>query len=99
MELLYFYYYLAGINILTTFLFTWDKFKSIFTFTTRISENTFHTLELLGGCFSTLILINLINHKSAKLSFKLISYSILTIWIFLLYKFKDYLFPFLKLYF
>lgn len=96
MELLYLYYYFGAINLITTIFFIWDKFKSQFTYARRISESSFHILELLGGCFSTFFLINLINHKSAKLSFQVISYTILGVWIYFIFKFKDFLLPFLN---
>jgi uncharacterized membrane protein YsdA (DUF1294 family) len=90
MELIYIYYF-AFINIITTLAFILDKLKSIFPYSQRISELTFHTLELLGGCFSTFVFINLLNHKRTKFSYLIISYSILGTWIYFIYKYKEIL--------
>ena len=90
MDILYIYYF-GFINALTAITFIWDKLKASFESPNRISEITFHTLELLGGCFSTFIFINLLNHKKAKIRYKLISYSILGTWIYFLWTHKELL--------
>ena len=90
MDIIYIYYF-GFINIVTALAFILDKIKAQLTRATRISELTFHTLEALGGCFATFIFINLINHKRAKFSYLIVSYTILGTWIYFLYKFKHIL--------
>lgn len=90
MDIIYIYYF-GFINTVTALAFILDKLKAQLPNSTRISELTFHTLEALGGCFSTFIFINLLNHKKAKYSYLLVSYTILGIWIYFLYKYKHIL--------
>jgi uncharacterized membrane protein YsdA (DUF1294 family) len=87
MDIIYIYYF-GFINTITALAFILDKVKSQLANSQRISELTFHTLEALGGCFSTFIFINLLNHKRAKLRYLLISYTILGTWIYFLYKYR-----------
>lgn len=80
-------YYLIIVNIITITLFFVDKLKASQMDIERISESTLHLLELLGGIFSTMILIVLINHKSRKFSFLVITYIIFGVWIYLILKY------------
>ncbi|NQZ85056.1 MAG: DUF1294 domain-containing protein [Nanoarchaeales archaeon] len=88
MEQLLLYYFIA-INVITSITFIWDKIKASVNSPDRISELTFHTLELFGGCFSTFIFINLLNHKKAKMRYKLISYSLFTCWVYVFWLNKE----------
>jgi uncharacterized membrane protein YsdA (DUF1294 family) len=88
MDIIYIYYF-GFINTITALAFILDKLKSKLANAQRISELTFHTLEALGGCFATFLCINLLNHKSAKFRYLIISYSILGIWIYFLYKYRN----------
>jgi uncharacterized membrane protein YsdA (DUF1294 family) len=87
MDIIYIYYF-GFINTITGLAFILDKLKSQLANSQRISELTFHTLEVLGGCFSTFIFINLLNHKKAKYRYLLFSYSILGTWIYFLYSYR-----------
>jgi len=78
--------YLILINVFAGLCFIIDKIKAV-NKNTRISEFFLHILEILGGVFSIVILMLIIRHKNRKASFYLISYFILIIWTFLLFKF------------
>lgn len=78
--------YLVLINVFAGLCFIIDKIKAV-NKDFRISEFFLHILECLGGVFLIVVLMILIRHKNRKASFYLISYFILIIWTFLLFKF------------
>ncbi len=73
--------YLIIINIITTFLFCADKRRAKKD-KHRIPESILHLFELMGGIFSVIFLMFTIRHKNQKMSYKLISFIILALWIF-----------------
>lgn len=86
LENMFFMVYFIFINILSGIVFSFDKFMSIKQ-KSRISEFKLHLLELFGGLFSILILRTLINHKSSKKKYYLITYLIGILWVFILFNF------------
>lgn len=73
--------YLILINIIATILFCADKRKAKKD-KRRIPESILHLFELMGGIFSVIFLMFTIRHKNQKMSYKLISFIILALWIF-----------------
>ena len=73
--------YLIIINIIATILFCADKRKAKKD-KRRIPESILHLFELMGGIFSVIFLMFTIRHKNQKMSYKLISFIILALWIF-----------------
>lgn len=73
--------YLIIINILATILFCADKRKAQYG-KRRIPESILHLFELVGGVFSIIPLMLIIRHKNHKMSYKLVSFIILALWIF-----------------
>ena len=72
--------YLIIVNLLSSFLFILDKHNSKKN-KKRVSENSLHFLELIGGVFGIVILMNVIRHKNRKWKYFIISYLILVIWV------------------
>ena len=73
--------YLIIINIIATILFCTDKRRAKKD-KRRIPESILHLFELMGGIFSVIFLMFTIRHKNQKMSYKLISFIILALWIF-----------------
>jgi uncharacterized membrane protein YsdA (DUF1294 family) len=73
--------YLIIINIIATILFCADKRRAKKD-KRRIPESILHLFELMGGIFSVIFLMFTIRHKNQKMSYKLISFIILALWIF-----------------
>lgn len=86
----YILYYLIFINLITGLIFLYDKIKSNIVDADRVDESTFHTLGFFGGIFSTFTLVILLNHKSTKMTFQFITYLILSVWIYIGFKFYKY---------
>lgn len=79
---IYFLYYLFIINLFSSIVFIIDKKRAKNNKSrSRISENFLHLLELLGGVFIIIILMQIIRHKNRKLKYFWITYLILIIWI------------------
>lgn len=73
--------YLIIINIIAGILFCADKRRATKE-KRRIPESILHLFELIGGIFTVIFLMFTIRHKNQKLSYKLISFIILALWIF-----------------
>ena len=50
----------------------------------RIREKTLFTMALVGGFWGVVLASELFHHKSSKLSFLLVVYGIMALWVFLL---------------
>ena len=75
--------YLLIINIFASILFCADKRRAKKD-KRRIPESILHLFELVGGIFAVIFLMFIIRHKNQKMSYKLISFIILALWIFFL---------------
>ena len=73
--------YLIIINIIASILFYADKHKAQ-NGKRRIPESILHLFELIGGIFTIIPLMFIIRHKNQKISYKLVSFIILALWIF-----------------
>jgi uncharacterized membrane protein YsdA (DUF1294 family) len=73
--------YLIIINLLAGILFVADKHRAT-KGKRRIPESILHLFELVGGIFTVIFLMFIIRHKNQKMSYKLISFIILALWIF-----------------
>ena len=73
--------YLIIINTIAAILFCTDKRKAT-KGKRRVPESILHIFELVGGIFTIVPLMFIIRHKNQKLSYKLISFVILALWIF-----------------
>lgn len=73
--------YLIIINLLASILFIADKRRAKKD-KRRIPESILHLFELVGGIFAVIFLMFIIRHKNQKMSYKLISFVILALWIF-----------------
>ena len=73
--------YLIIINLLAGILFLADKRRATKN-KRRIPESILHLFELVGGIFTVIFLMFIIRHKNQKMSYKLISFIILALWIF-----------------
>ena len=73
--------YLIVINILAIILFCSDKRRAT-KGKRRIPESILHLFELVGGIFAIIFLMFIIRHKNQKMSYKLVSFVILALWIF-----------------
>lgn len=74
-----FYACLAGINLISGTLFIYDKMAAIQS-RRRIPELTLHIFELLGGVLIVVLLMHLIKHKTRKMSYYWITYTLLIGW-------------------
>ncbi|MDR3652932.1 MAG: DUF1294 domain-containing protein [Paludibacter sp.] len=63
-----YWYYIGIINLLSGFIFVFDKQASIKGHR-RIPEQTLHLLEILGGVFANLLLMYTLRHKNRKFSY------------------------------
>ena len=73
--------YLLVINIFAGILFCADKRRAQ-NGKRRIPESILHLFELVGGIFTVIFLMFIIRHKNQKMSYKLVSFVILALWIF-----------------
>jgi hypothetical protein len=73
--------YLIVINLLASILFCVDKRRAAKD-KRRIPESILHLFELVGGIFAIIFLMFIIRHKNQKMSYKLVSFVILALWIF-----------------
>ena len=73
--------YLIVINALAAILFCSDKRRAT-KGKRRIPESILHLFELVGGIFTIIPLMFIIRHKNQKMSYKLVSFIILALWIF-----------------
>ncbi|MBO7133975.1 MAG: DUF1294 domain-containing protein [Bacteroidales bacterium] len=73
--------YLIVINVLASILFCVDKRRATKD-KRRIPESILHLFELVGGIFTIIFLMFIIRHKNQKMSYKLVSFVILALWIF-----------------
>jgi uncharacterized membrane protein YsdA (DUF1294 family) len=74
--------YLLVINLISGILFAYDKFAAT-TNRRRVSEQTLHTFESLGGVFANLLFMYILRHKTVKPSYYKWTWLILTGWIFI----------------
>ena len=72
--------YLVGINIVTLVSYAVDKRKA-HSGSWRIPELQLHTMELLGGWFGAHIGQQYLRHKSSKLSYRLVFWLIVLLWL------------------
>ena len=75
-----FFFYLIAINLLAAGIFIWDKHNARKD-RQRISEKTLHWLEFFGGVFAIIFCMYFFHHKNKKVSYFLISYILLFLWI------------------
>ena len=80
--------YLVAINLLSGFLFFWDK-RAAKAGLRRIPEIRLHLFELLGGVFINWLLMYSIRHKNKKFSYYAITYLLLIFWIAALFYCKN----------
>jgi uncharacterized membrane protein YsdA (DUF1294 family) len=73
-------YYLLLINIVTFFLYIYDKYQAIKK-APRVSERKLHLYTLLGGVVGATFAMLFARHKIQKKSFMLRYYFIVLIWI------------------
>ena len=74
----YLSYYFIGINILNYFLFAIDKQKARGK-QRRIPEFYLFSVSLLGGALGGILSMNIMKHKTKKLSFKLVMPTLLIV--------------------
>lgn len=72
--------YLGGINCVTLICYAIDKRKAR-SGSWRIPEIQLHTMELLGGWFGAHIGQQYLRHKSSKLSYRLVFWIIVLLWL------------------
>ena len=77
-------FYFLFINLLTFFIYAYDKFIAAKTKAWRISERELHTFAIIGGFLGATLAMALFRHKISKSSFLLKHIAILFIWIALL---------------
>lgn len=73
--------YILVINFFSAIFFCADKRRAT-KGKRRIPESFLHLLELVGGVFIIIPLMLIIRHKNQKMSYKLLSFIILGLWIF-----------------
>ena len=72
--------YLGGINIVTLVSYAIDKRKAR-SGSWRIPELQLHIMELLGGWFGAHVGQQYLRHKSSKLSYRLVFWIIVLLWL------------------
>jgi uncharacterized membrane protein YsdA (DUF1294 family) len=80
MERVIFFYFLF-INLVTFFIYGYDKFVSQHTKKRRISEKELHTFAIIGGFLGATLAMAFFHHKISKRSFLLKHIAILFLWI------------------
>ncbi len=70
--IVYLWYYLLFINIVTFFIYAIDKYCAIKN-KWRIKERTLHCYSLLGGSIGALIAMKVFNHKVSKPTFYVVN--------------------------
>lgn len=80
-----FFTFLLIINVVTSFLFVYDKVAAI-KGKKRIPELILHTFEFFGGVFFVVLLIPLINHKNRKRSYYRITYIFMILWMVVIWR-------------
>lgn len=87
-------------SLITFCAFYFDKKYSVKN-QSRVSENNLHTLELIGGWPGALIASQLFRHKTSKLSYQIVLWSIILIhilfWIWLKWNTLQHFIPLSKL--
>jgi uncharacterized membrane protein YsdA (DUF1294 family) len=68
-------YYLIGVNLLSLRSMGIDKTRALRGYR-RIPENVLHLLSISGGSIGSIIGMKYYRHKSKKISFKIIIYTI-----------------------
>lgn len=76
--------YLLTINFVIGILFAYDK-QAAKKNKCRIPEITLHVLELLGGVFSTILLMCVLRHKNRKFSYWVWTWLIFSGWAIVLF--------------
>ena len=79
------FYYLITLNIITFFLYMFDKISAIKR-KRRISEYCLLTFSVFGGCLGGLIGMYFLHHKTRKWQFILTNWSLVFIWFILLFQ-------------
>ncbi len=72
--------YLISINLIGAVLFFTDKRRAIKK-RQRISERTLHIFEFLGAVFSIVFLMYSLRHKNRKISYYLLTFLALMLWV------------------
>jgi uncharacterized membrane protein YsdA (DUF1294 family) len=80
MERVIFFYFLF-INLVTFFIYAYDKLVSQYSKKRRISEKELHTFAIIGGFLGATLAMALLRHKVSKRSFLLKHIGILFIWV------------------
>jgi len=75
-----YWYYIGIINLLSGFIFAFDKQAAI-KGRRRIPERTLHLLELLGGVLANLMLMYSLRHKNRKFSYWVWTWVIMIGWV------------------
>lgn len=79
-----YWYYIGIINLLSGFIFAFDKQAAI-KGRRRIPERTLHILEMLGGVFANLLLMYTLHHKNRKFSYWIWTWLVMIGWAMLIY--------------
>lgn len=79
-----YWYYIGIINLISGFIFAFDKQAAI-KGRRRIPERTLHILEMLGGVFANLLLMYTLHHKNRKLSYWIWTWLVMIGWVVLIY--------------
>lgn len=72
--------YLLTINFVSGILFAYDK-QAAKKNKLRIPEITLHVLELLGGVFTTILLMYILRHKNRKFSYWVWTWMLMSGWL------------------
>ncbi len=83
--MIYVYYYLFLINIISFIVYGIDKYKSKKN-KNRISEKTLLLLSAFGGCFGSIFAMNIFSHKTKKKKFISINYLLVIFYTFVILK-------------
>ena len=79
-----YWYYIGIINLISGFIFAFDKQAAI-KGRRRIPERTLHILEMLGGVFANLLLMYTLHHKNRKFSYWVWTWLVMIGWTVLIY--------------
>jgi uncharacterized membrane protein YsdA (DUF1294 family) len=75
------FFYFLFINILTFFVYGYDKLMATHTKKRRISEKELHTFALIGGFLGATFAMAIFRHKISKTTFLIKHIVILFLWI------------------